>query len=627
MIEQFKSNRMKRVLFFIPMVLLQLAFSYGQQTINRVEPTNWWVGMHYNEIELMVYEKDIASYSVSMDAYEGVRLKQIKQVPNKNYLFLDIEIAGDTRPGNLTLRFTKNGSTSIVHSYPLLPRDPESKNVEGFDTADAIYLITPDRFVNGDVENDNVAGLKEKANRSFKGGRHGGDVKGIVNSLDYIKDLGFTAIWINPILENDMETYSYHGYSTTDFYKVDPRYGSNESFKALCKKAGEKGMKVIMDMIANHCGLDHWWMQDLPSGDWINQWPEYTETNHKKTVILDPYASKIDYKQFFDGWFVPSMPDLNQRNGSMAKYLIQNTLWWIEYSGISGIRMDTYPYPDMYFMSDWTKAVMDEYPNFNIVGEEWVTRPTIVSYWQKGKENHNGYDSYLKSLMDFPLQNALVTSLNKEKTWASSWTDLYETLGQDYLYPDPNNLVVFPDNHDMSRIYTQVNEDFEKYKLALTYIATVRGIPQIYYGTEILMKNPGTEDHGIIRSDFPGGWKNDKINAFTGKGLSAKEKEAQQFVKKLMNWRKDSPVIHHGKLMHFAPKNQDEIYVLFRYDDSGKIMVILNKNDKDMIVDLKPYQEILGNSLTGKDILYGTEFNAVKKISIKAMSSMIIEVH
>ncbi|MDE3742940.1 glycoside hydrolase family 13 protein [Maribacter polysaccharolyticus] len=618
---------MKRVLFFIPMVLLQLAFSYGQQTINRVEPPNWWVGMHYNEIELMVYEKDIASYSVSMDAYEGVRLKQIKQVPNKNYLFLDIEIAGDTRPGNLTLRFTKNGSTSIVHSYPLLPRDPESKNVEGFDTADAIYLITPDRFVNGDVENDNVAGLKEKANRSFKGGRHGGDVKGIVNSLDYIKDLGFTAIWINPILENDMETYSYHGYSTTDFYKVDPRYGSNESFKALCKKAGDKGMKVIMDMIANHCGLDHWWMQDLPSEDWINQWPEYTETNHKKTVILDPYASKIDYKQFFDGWFVPSMPDLNQRNGSMAKYLIQNTLWWIEYSGISGIRMDTYPYPDMYFMSDWTKAVMDEYPNFNIVGEEWVTRPTIVSYWQKGKKNHNGYDSYLKSLMDFPLQNALVTSLNKEKTWASSWTDLYETLGQDYLYPDPNNLVVFPDNHDMSRIYTQVNEDFEKYKLALTYIATIRGIPQIYYGTEILMKNPGTEDHGIIRSDFPGGWKNDKINAFTGKGLSAKEKEAQQFVKKLMNWRKDSPVIHHGKLMHFAPKNQDEIYVLFRYDDSGKIMVILNKNDKDMVVDLKPYQEILGNSLTGKDILYGTEFNAVKKISIKAMSSMIIEVH
>tara|TARA_R110001583_G_scaffold17011_1_gene69296 strand:- start:6541 stop:8292 length:1752 start_codon:yes stop_codon:yes gene_type:complete len=582
--------------------------------------------MQYNEVELMVYGQDIASYSVSLDTYEGVTLKQIKQVPNKNYLFIDLKIDERSLPGNLTLRFTKNETEPVIHSYPLLKRDPESKRVAGFNTSDAIYLITPDRFVNGDTGNDTVDGLKEKANRTFKGGRHGGDVQGIVNSLDYIKDLGFTAIWINPILENDMQTYSYHGYSTTDFYKVDPRYGSNESFKSLCKEASDKGMKVIMDMIANHCGLDHWWMQDLPSEDWINQWPEYTETNHKKTVILDPYASKIDYKQFFDGWFVPSMPDLNQRNESMAKYLIQNTLWWIEYSGISGIRMDTYPYPDMYFMSDWTKAVMDEYPNFNIVGEEWVTRPTIVSYWQKGKENKNGYTSYLKSLMDFPLQNALVTSLNKEKTWASSWTDLYETLGQDYLYPDPNNLVVFPDNHDMSRIYTQLNEDFDKYKLALTYIATVRGIPQIYYGTEILMKNPGTDDHGIIRSDFPGGWKNDKINAFTGKGLSAKEKEAQGFVKKLMNWRKNSTLVHHGKLMHFAPKNQDEIYVMFRYNDKEKIMVVLNKNTKDMELDLKPYKEILGDQLTGKDILSGKEFTAAKKISVKAMGSLIIEI-
>ncbi|WP_273275314.1 glycoside hydrolase family 13 protein [Maribacter polysiphoniae] len=617
---------MKRILFILTVVLLQSSTSYGQQPIDRVEPPNWWIGMQYNEVELMVYGQDIASYSVSLDTYEGVTLKQIKQVPNKNYLFLDLKIDGNARPGNLTLRFTKNEAESVIHSYPLLKRDPESKNVAGFNSSDAIYLITPDRFVNGDTGNDTVDGLKEKADRTFKGGRHGGDVQGIVNSLDYIKDLGFTAIWINPILENDMQTYSYHGYSTTDFYKVDPRYGSNESFKSLCKEARDKGMKVIMDMIANHCGLDHWWMQDLPSEDWINQWPEYTETNHKKTVILDPYASKIDYKQFFDGWFVPSMPDLNQRNESMAKYLIQNTLWWIEYSGISGIRMDTYPYPDMYFMSDWTKAVMDEYPNFNIVGEEWVTRPTIVSYWQKGKKNQNGYTSYLKSLMDFPLQNALVTSLNKEKTWASSWTDLYETLGQDYLYPDPNNLVVFPDNHDMGRIYTQLNEDFDKYKLALTYIATVRGIPQIYYGTEILMKNPGTDDHGIIRSDFPGGWKNDKVNAFTGKGLSAKEKEAQGFVKKLMNWRKNSTLVHSGKLMHFAPKNQDEIYVMFRYDDKEKIMIVLNKNTKDMELDLKPYKEILGDQLTGKDVLSGTEFTKAKKISVKAMGAMIIEV-
>ncbi len=617
---------MKRILFLIFSVNLILCpTTNAQSEISRVEPPNWWVGMHHNEIELLIYGIEIAAYSVSLEEYQGVVLEQIKFLQGKNYMFLTLKINGDAKPGNLSLLFSKNGSTPFSYSYPLLERKPERKNVAGFDTSDAIYLITPDRFANGNTENDNVTGLKEKANRSFKGGRHGGDIEGMVKSLDYIKDLGFTAVWINPVLENDMQEYSYHGYSTTDFYKVDPRYGSNESFKAFCITASDKGMKVIMDMIANHCGLDHWWMKDLPSEDWINQWPEYTETNHKKTVILDPYASQMDYRQFFDGWFVPSMPDLNQRNESMAKYLIQNTIWWIEYAGISGIRMDTYPYPDMYFMSDWTKAVLDEYPNFNIVGEEWVTRPTIVSYWQKGKKNANGYTSYLKSLMDFPLQNALVTSLNKEIGWVSSWTDLYETLGQDYLYPDPNSLVVFPDNHDMSRIFTQVKEDFDKYKLALTYIATVRGIPQIYYGTEILMKNPGTDDHGIIRSDFPGGWEGDKTNAFTGKGLSQKEKEAQLFVKKLMNWRKSTPVIHHGKLMHFSPKNQEEIYIMFRYDNKQKIMVVLSKNDKDILLDLKPYHEIVGDEISGKDILSGKEFSAAKEIMVKARSPMIIE--
>ncbi|MEO1009729.1 MAG: glycoside hydrolase family 13 protein [Bacteroidota bacterium] len=600
--------------------------AYSQDQIERVEPPNWWVGMHHNEIEILIYGKDIASYELSFGEYTGVHHKQTKLAPNRNYIFVTLEIAPDAKPGNLEMKFSKNNKQRFSYSYPILARDPSRANIQGFDTSDAIYLITPDRFVNGDPDNDNKAGLKEKADRTSKGGRHGGDVAGISQSLDYIKGLGFTAVWMNPILENDMQQNSYHGYATTDFYKVDPRYGSNTSFRALCQEASDKGMKVIMDMIVNHCGLDHWWMNDLPFDDWINQWPEYTGTNHQKTVILDPYASKIDYKQFFDGWFVPSMPDLNQRNGSMAKYLIQNTLWWIEYAGISGIRMDTYPYPDMYFMSDWTKAVMQEYPNFNIVGEEWVTRPTIVSYWQKGKENQNGYTSHLKSLMDFPLHNAMVTSLNKEKTWASSWTDLYAVLGQDYLYPDPNSLVVFPDNHDMSRIYTQLNEDFHKYKMALAYVATIRGIPQIFYGTELLMKNPGTEDHGVIRSDFPGGWQGDIKNAFTGQGLSEKEKEAQAFVRKVLNWRKRSSVIHNGKVMHFAPKNEEEIYVYFRYDHKDKVMVILSKNDADMPLDIKRYKEILGSQLTGTDIISGTRFNGQNQIMAKARSAMIIEV-
>ncbi len=599
----------------------------AQSTIERVEPPNWWVGMAHNEVELLIYGKDIGTYVASMEVYEGVLLKETKLAPNQNYQFLSLRIAAGTKPGDIRLFFSKKGKKTIKYDYPILQRDPSRSALKGFDNSDAIYLITPDRFANGDPSNDTVEKLKEKANRTLKGGRHGGDVAGISNSLDYIKDLGFTAIWINPILENDMKEYSYHGYSTTDFYKVDPRYGSNQSFKNLCDQAKSKNMKVIMDMIVNHCGLDHWWMQDLPYKDWINQWPEYTQTNHKKTVILDPYASKIDRKQFFDGWFVPTMPDLNQRNASMAKYLIQNTLWWIEYAGISGIRMDTYPYPDMYFMSDWTKAVMKEYTDFNIVGEEWVTRPTIVSYWQQGKKNGNGYTSSLKSLMDFPLQNALVTSLTNEKTWASSWTDLYEALGQDYLYPEPNNLVVFPDNHDMSRIYTQLNEDFDKYKMALVYTATVRGIPQFYYGTEVLMSNTGTSDHGIIRSDFPGGWQGDEINAFSGEGLSAIQTEAKAFVKKLLNWRKTATVIHSGKLIHFAPENSNEIYVLFRYNDKDRVMLILSKNDKDLSINLEPYQEILGTHLMGKDILNGSLYEEKEALLVKANSAMLIELH
>jgi len=608
-------------------LLLLCTTVIAQTNIKRVEPPNWWVGMHHNEVELLIYGEGISKSQVSLETYSGVKLLEVKRYPNENYLFLTLAIGGNANPGELSLKF-KDGTGKITYqAYPLLERADNRKDIVGFDSSDAIYLITPDRFVNGNEDNDNVATLKEKSNRSFKGGRHGGDVEGIINSLAYINDLGFTAVWLNPVLENDMAEYSYHGYSTTDFYKVDARFGSNEQFKMLCAKAKEKNMKIIMDMIVNHCGLNHWWMNDLPSDDWINQWPEYTETNHRKTVVLDPYASKLDYKQFFDGWFVPSMPDLNQRNASMAKYLIQNTLWWIEYSGISGIRMDTYPYPDMYFMSDWTKAVMTEYPNFNIVGEEWVTRPTIVSYWQKGKENANGYTSDLKSLMDFPLQNALVTSLNSEKSWTSSWTHVYEELGQDYLYPDPNQLVVFPDNHDMSRIFSQVNEDVDLLKMALVYTATIRGIPQIYYGTEVLMKNPGTEDHGIIRSDFPGGWKGDNVSAFTGKGLSDAQKDVQRFVTKLLNWRKTNTTIHQGKLVHFSPQNQKETYVFCRYDESQKVLVVFNKEDNPVEEGLKQYEEILGESFSGKDVLSGKVFSNATTLNIPAKTAMIIELH
>jgi len=557
--------KFKTILFFL---LLPASFLLAQQ-IQRVDPPNWWIGMQHQQVQLLVYGQQVGDLRVEVN-YPGVQLLSTAQMSNLNYLFLDLNIEEDAKPGKVPLQFYDGDKLVQNHSFPLLARDPVRSNIQGFNTTDAIYLITPDRFVNGNTANDNKEDLKEKNNRSLKGGRHGGDISGIRKSLDYIKDMGFTAVWLNPLLENDMEEYSYHGYSTTDFYKVDARFGSNEEYQALADEGRSKGLKLIMDMIVNHCGLNHWWMKDLPSDDWINQWSEYTETNHRKTILQDPYVSEADRKVFTDGWFVPTMPDLNQRNPFMGKYLIQNSIWWVEYLGLSGIRMDTYPYPDMDFMTDWTRVLMKEYPNLNIVGEEWFEWPTIVSYWQKGKNNPNGYESELKSVMDFPVQMALSKALNNEETWKTGWIEVYEMLAHDFLYPDPSNLVVFPDNHDMSRIFSQVEEDLDLYKQALVFFLTIRGIPQIYYGTEVLMKNPGTTDHGIIRSDFPGGWSGDMVNAFTGKGLSETQKSTQAWLKQLLQWRKTATAIHHGQLKHFIPK--DGVYLYSRFDESQKLL-------------------------------------------------------
>ncbi len=594
----------------------------SQSEINRIEPPNWWVGMNYSEIEILVYGKNISHLTPNL-SYEGVSLVSHKSYENPNYLFLNISISKNTKPGSLIFSFSEGTKTVLKQNYELKPREEGRQNIKGFDASDVMYLITPDRYANGDPSNDNMEGMREKMDRSKIGGRHGGDIQGIINHIDYIKNLGFTSIWLNPLLENDMEEYSYHGYSTTDYYKVDPRYGSNKQYKEFCDIARSKGIKIIMDMIVNHCGSFHWWMDDLPTADWINQWPNYTQTNHRKTVILDPYATDQDKKLFTDGWFVRTMPDLNQRNESMAKYLIQNTIWWIEYTGISGIRMDTYPYPDMEFMSEWTKVVMKEYPYFNIVGEEWNLFPTIVSYWQAGKVNANGYTSELKSVMDFPLQNALVLSLNEQSSWNSSWGKVYEMLGQDYLYPDPMNLVIFPDNHDMSRIHAQLGNDISKTKLAIAYFATTRGIPQFYYGTEILMADK-TGDHGEIRADFPGGWNGDTVNAREGKGLSAEQKDFMAYMSTILNWRKNSTVIHTGKTIHYAPE-QNDVYVYFRFNEDEKVMVILNKNKTDVNLVLERFSEQLQGYSTAKEIISGRNITLTKVISIPSKTAFILE--
>ena len=592
------------------------------QSIERVEPPNWWTGMKNTELQLMVRGKDIAQLNPRIN-YPGVELYQVRKVSNPNYLFLDLRLSRACQPGTFSIDFLNGTKVESSYNYSLAAREKGSAMRAGFDNSDVMYLITPDRFVNGKPKNDNVKGMKEKANRDFKGGRHGGDIKGLSKSLKYISEMGFTAIWLNPLLENDMEEYSYHGYSTTDYYKVDPRYGDNEEYRKLISDANKMGIKFIMDMIANHCGLFHWWMDDLPTKDWINQWPEFTGTNHRKTLIQDPYASELDKRILTDAWFVPTMPDMNQKNKLVATYLIQNTIWWIEYSGISGIRMDTYPYADMDYMADWTVAVMNEYPNFSIVGEEWYGDPSVVSYWQKDKINPNGYTSELGSLMDFPLQEALVKSLNEKEEWGKGLITLYEALAKDFAYSDPMSLVTFPDNHDMSRIFQQLNKNYDHYKMALAYILTIRGIPQIYYGTEILMTDDG--DHGVIRSDFPGGWKGDTVNAFTGKGLTEQQKQAQEYLKSLLLWRQGSSAVHTGKLVHFLPENGT--YTYFRFNDSETVMVILNKNEQSVSLELDRFAEVITGKRSAKDALTGQAYDLSRStIDVPAKTSLILEV-
>ncbi len=611
---------MKNILF---LVFSGLGFVYTPLTAQlRVEPPFWWVGMQNPNLQLLVHAPKVAEWHPSVN-YPGVRLERVIRTENPNYLFIDLLLMDGVKPGEFHIDFKKDGVLKHRQAYELLEREAGSAQRQGYTAEDVMYLITPDRFANGNPANDNVAGMREKANRSNIGGRHGGDIEGLIKNLDYIENMGFTAIWVNPVLENDMASYSYHGYSTTDFYKVDPRFGTNEDYRRLSFAAKERGIKMIMDMIVNHCGSEHWWMKDLPAADWLNYQTGFVGTNHRKSVMQDPYVAEEDLKRMVDGWFVPTMPDLNQRNPLLATYLIQNTIWWIEYAGLTGIRMDTYPYPDKHFMSDWSCAVMREYPRFNIVGEEWTENPALVAYWQGGKQNRDGYTSCLPGLMDFPLQGALRRGLTEPEGWSEGLRRMYEMLANDFLYADPSNFVIFPDNHDISRFFTQVGEDFDLFRMGMAYTYTMRGIPQIYYGTEILMKNPGTEDHGIIRSDFPGGWPGDKVNAFTGAGLSTQQTEAQDLLRRLGLWRKKATAIHHGKLKHYLPENGT--YVYFRYDDAQKVMVVLNKNETATPLPLERFADLIGNARSGKDVMTGQTHSLDKTLTVPRKTAMVLE--
>jgi len=591
--------------------------------LSRVEPPYWWTGFKNRGLQLMIYGKNISKAEVTIKS-PYVKLMKVNKTENPNYLFLDVLIWPVDKPEYFRIDFTKDGKTVVFYDYELKARVSGSSGRKGFNSSDVIYLLMPDRFANGDTANDNVPGMNEPVKRSDPNGRHGGDIKGIMQHLDYIKDLGATTIWINPLLENNMKKYSYHGYSTTDYYRIDPRFGSNEDYRSLSDSIHRKGMKLIMDMIFNHCGSEHWWMADLPFKDWLNEFPEFTRTSYRAGTMTDQYISNYDSIKFVKGWFDQTMPDLNQHNPFLAKYLIQNSIWWIEYAGLDGIRQDTYPYSFKDFMSEWDKDILMEYPDFNIVGECWLAYPSGVAYWQKDSYNRDHYNSYLPSVFDFPMYDALRMGFMENDGWNTGILRLYEILAQDFSYPDPSHIVIFADNHDVNRYLSSQTEDIQKLKMAMTFILTTRGIPEIYYGTEILLKADKVEGDGGKRVDFPGGWPGDPADAFNASGRTTAQNDMFNYLKNLLSWRKSKEVIHSGKLKQFVP--QDGVYVYFRYNDRETVMVAMNNNEKETKT-LKPgiYDEFLKKYNSGKEIISGKEIKDLTSISVEPKSALIIE--
>ncbi|MFG6428327.1 glycoside hydrolase family 13 protein [Roseateles sp. LYH14W] len=607
---------MKALITLATALLMSLPLMATEPT-HRVEPPNWWVGMRDTSLQLMLHAPGIANAKPTLAPYPGVTLKSSHRASSANYLFVDLDIAPGTKPGELTLNVAGKALR-----YPLLARAPGSADRQGFGPKDAIYLVVPDRFAQGG--SGKQADMKEGQDRADHGGRHGGDLAGMRQHLGYIAGLGFTQVWPTPLVENNSAKYSYHGYAATDFYKIDPRFGTNDDFGAFVSEARSKGIGVIQDIVLNHIGSDHWWMKDLPAPDWVNAWPQYTETHHARMTLQDPYASAQDRKRFTDGWFVPGMPDLNQRRPELATYLIQKTLWWVERFGLSGIRTDTYSYSDRDFLSRWSARVMQEYPRLNIVGEEWSPHPAVVAYWQRGKKNHDGYISHAPSMMDFPMQSNLLAALTEGDGPHTGLTKLYEGLAHDFVYPDPSNLVLFDGNHDTPRIFSLLKNDVDLTKIALAYLATTRRIPQLFYGSELLLQSPTERDDGKVRADMPGGWPGDKVNAFTGAGLTAEQRDMQDWVRRLFTWRKTATVIHDGALMQFAPL--EGVYVFFRYDAGRTVLVALNKTGKAVELPVARFAERVAPGQRARDALSGKDLTLGASLSVPARSPLILEI-
>ncbi|MBS1530211.1 MAG: glycoside hydrolase family 13 protein [Bacteroidetes bacterium] len=601
--------------------LVALCASAQIPALERVEPMFWWTGMHNPDLQLIVHGKDISARKVEL-SYPGVKLVAVHKVENPNYLFVDLRIFSSAVPGTFPIKFTKAGEKALTYQYELKKRNQSPDRAQGVTNKDLIYLIMPDRFSNGDPNNDSIPGMREQGiNRAKMFSRHGGDLQGIMNHLDYLKDLGVTAIWLTPAVENDEPSASYHGYAVTDHYKVDPRYGSNELYKKFVDKCHAMGMKVVMDLVHNHAGTEGYTIQDMPMKSWVHQWPKYTKSNFRDAAVMDPHASPADRKQMLDGWFDHRMADLNENNPYLQRFRTQNHILWVEYAGVDGFRLDTYPYNDPVYMSQWAQDVRAEFPHLSIFGETLVWSAANQAFFTEGNTVNRGLDTHLPGVTDGVWKEAVYDALNAKEGWTEGVNRLYSVMAQDFLYKDPTRNVIFLDNHDMSRILSVVGEDITKFKSAFAMLMTMRGVPQMYYGDEILMKNFSNPD-GLVREDFPGGWPGDKDNKFVASGRTDKENDAFNYIRTLANYRKNTTALQTGKLMQYIP--EQGVYVYFRYDKQNTVMVVYNSREKEQTIATERYNERINGAQKAKNVVTGDTLD-LAQLTIPAKAALVLE--
>ena len=606
------------------------------EQVTRVEPLSWWTGMKM-PLQLLVQGENISEYDVTIEGGKGVSVVKINKADSPNYVFVDVKIAANAQPGTYYIVFSKDGQ-SFKYPYEIAAREAGSAERTSFTTADMIYLIMPDRFANGDTTNDSTDDTDDKYARNELFGRHGGDIQGIIDHLDYISDLGATAIWCTPLLEDNQPEHSYHGYACTDYYHIDSRFGTNDLFKEYVNKAHEKDIKIIMDIVPNHAGSAHWWMKDTPFKDWYHVFDTYTGSNIAFSTNMDPNASKKDLYIQESGWFDRSMVDMNLDNPYVLRYFQQWAIWWVEWSGLDGFRVDTYPYNEKDPMSEWCAAVMNEYPDFNIVGECWTASIPQLAYWQGGNANKDGFNSNLKSVMDFPLHDALRAGLNEDwGGWGQGMVRVYDILSHDFLYHDLSNMMIFPGNHDTDRLGDALRKNPARVKIAMAMMATMRGYPQIFAGDELMFTSCDLSmGHGGLRVDFPGGWPGDEMDLFSAEGRAKATKNTDgltvpkgqaadlfNYVSHLFQWRKTKEVIHNGKTMHFITR--DNTYGYFRYNDTDVVFVYVNNSPEAKNVPWTYYSEISEGLKGGVNVVTGEPCDVSDATVVPSQSILIVE--